>query len=126
MILFNNVAMNALAKNLDGLWAREQVISENLANYETPGYQRKYVTFEEELKNKLASNTLSASSISEAISAIAPQEHTSKSEALREDGNNVDIEVENIEMARTQLNYSYSVQNLDDYMSRLRTAITGS
>ncbi len=126
MILFNNAAMNALNKNLDGLWAREQVISENLANYETPGYQRKYVTFEQELLNKLSKKGTSFAQRSEEIADIVPEEHTTVSAGLREDGNNVDIEVENIEMARTQLNYSFTVQNLDDYFSRLRTAITGS
>jgi len=118
--------MNALNKNLDGLWAREQVISENLANYETPGYQRKYVTFEQELLNKLSKKGTSFAQRSEEIADIVPEEHTTVSAGLREDGNNVDIEVENIEMARTQLNYSFTVQNLDDYFSRLRTAITGS
>ena len=125
MELFNNVAVTALSKNLDGLWAREKVISENIANLETPGYKRKYVSFEEELLSKIQDRTLTGDQLSSAIDSVGINENVDNAGTLREDGNNVDIEVENIEMARTQINYSYSVKNLDDYFSRLRSVING-
>lgn len=125
MNCFNSVPISVLNKNLDGLWAREQVISENIANYETPGYKSKYVTFEEELFALLQKDGLSEKENIENISSANITERTSETESLREDGNNVDLEAENIEMARTQLNYAYSVQTINEYFSRLRTAIKG-
>ncbi|HCB91593.1 MAG TPA: flagellar basal body rod protein FlgB, partial [Ruminococcaceae bacterium] len=48
-----------------------------------------------------------------------------KEQKERADGNSVDLEQQEIEMARTALNYSYSLQAMSDTFSRLRTAITG-
>ena len=42
----------------------------------------------------------------------------------RADGNNVNIDVENLEMARTQLQYQYLTRGLSDSFSRLRYAIS--
>ncbi|MFA0815021.1 MAG: flagellar basal body rod protein FlgB [Anaerofustis sp.] len=124
---FNNVAISALNKNLDGLWAREQVISENIANYETPNYKSKTVSFEDELLSQLqgASKSESKNDLIDKISGVDITESVSNDGTLREDGNNVDLEAQTIEMARTQLNYAYSAQNINEYFARLKTAING-
>lgn len=122
---FNSIPIVVLNKNLDGLWARERVISENIANYETPNYKSKYITFEEELLFMLQKNDTTSSEMANDISSVDIIENTSDTNTLREDGNNVDLEAENIEMARTQLNYAYSIQNINEYFSRLRGAIKG-
>jgi flagellar basal-body rod protein FlgB len=44
---------------------------------------------------------------------------------FRADGNGVDLEQQNIELARTQLNYYYSVDQLSEAFARLKTAIGG-
>jgi flagellar basal-body rod protein FlgB len=121
----NSVPIAALSKNLDGLWARERVISENISNYETPDYKSKYVAFEQDLLFQLQKNNLSPDEKLQDISTVKVNELLSDSQSLREDGNNVDLEAETIEMAQTQLNYLYSVQSINEYFARLRTAING-
>lgn len=121
----DSVSVNLLSKDLDGLWARQQAISDNLANVETPGYKSKTVSFEDQLKAQLSANTGSVSDTVQGINAVQPVASVSNDQSLRADGNNVDVDKENIELARTQLNYMYSLQGLSDQFSRLRIAITG-
>jgi flagellar basal-body rod protein FlgB len=111
-------------KDLDGLWARQQEISDNIANVETPGYKSKSVSFEDQLKALLSDSSASNSEIINSIKNTQPQTTVSDDKTSRLDGNNVDAEKENIELARTQLNYMYSLRELSDYFSRLRYAIT--
>jgi len=111
-------------KDLDGLWARQQEISDNIANVETPGYKSKSVSFEDQLKALLSDSSASNSETIDNIKSMQPQITVSDDKTSRLDGNNVDAEKENIELARTQLNYMYSLRELSDYFSRLRYAIT--
>lgn len=121
---FNSVSANLLNKDLDGLWIRQQEISNNISNVETPGYKSKSVSFENQLKKLMSDNNESSGSLIDQIKNTTPQISISDDESLRLDGNNVDAEKENIELARTQINYNYSLRELSDYFSRLRYAIT--
>lgn len=124
MDIFNSLSLNLLDKSLDGLWKRQEIISDNVANYETPGYKRKYVSFEDNLNAVLESGTTKKSELNQKIMNTDIRVGQSDDETMREDGNSVDIEQETIEMARTTLNYMYSQRMLDDYFSRLRCAIS--
>lgn len=120
----DNISVNLMNKDLDGLWARQQDISDNIANIETPGYKSKSVSFEDQLQALLSDRPASNSELINNIKNIQPQTIVSDDQTSRLDGNNVDAEKENIELARTQLNYMYSLRELSDYFSRLRYAIT--
>lgn len=122
----DNVSMNLLEKSMDGLWDRQKAISDNIANYETPGYKKKYVSFEQELEraltdpdNKTKSDKVADIRDSKAFTGVV------KDETMRNDGNNVDIEEENIELARAQLQFSLVTMRLNGKFSSLRYAISG-
>jgi flagellar basal-body rod protein FlgB len=120
----DSVPIDLLNKDLDGLWARQQVISDNIANSETPDYKSKTVYFEDQLLEALSSgHTLDQV---ENVNNVEIITSVSDDETLRADGTNVDIESENTELARTQLNYLYSLQELGDQLARIRCAITGN
>lgn len=122
----DGISVNLINKDLDGLWTRQQVISDNIANVETPGYKTKSVSFENQLRAQLADTSSGKREKINNIKNTNPVTNLTNDEVLRADGNNVDVEKENMELARTQLNYMYSLQGLSDYFSRLRYAITGS
>ena len=131
MSYFNNLTTTLLNKNLDGLWLRQQVVMENIANYSTPNYKSKYVDFEHELKSKIdainnSKDNVKASVIQEDISSSKIVLGENDNKTMRLDGNNVDLESENIELAKTQLNYSYTVAELNSYFAKMRIAITGT
>lgn len=120
---FDSLPISILSKSLDGLWKRQQVTMENIANYSTPGYKSKTVNFEQELQDRLQAfdNKIK---LKESVleSRITIKENNSLSQRL--DGNNVDYEQENIELAKTQLNYMYSVSEMNSYFGKLRMAIS--
>lgn len=120
----DSVSTSLLAKDLDGLWARQQAISDNIANFETPGYKTKTVSFEDQLKAQIAGDSSAKERIKN-IEDVQPAINIAEDEMFRADGNGVDLEQQNIELARTQLNYYYSVEQLSDAFSRLKTAIGG-
>ncbi len=120
----DGVSANLLNKDLDGLWTRQKEISNNISNLETPEYKSRRVSFESELKSLMDNEKGTSSELTREIKDVRPQIDVSDDKSLRLDGNNVDIEKENIDLARTQINYYYSLRELSDHFSRLRYAIT--
>ncbi len=54
---FNYV--NVLDKAADASWSRENILTNNIANVNTPGYKRKDLNFENTLKTELAAASMS-------------------------------------------------------------------
>ncbi|MCR4926197.1 MAG: flagellar basal body rod protein FlgB [Clostridiales bacterium] len=120
----DSVTLSTLNKDLDGLWKRQEVISDNLANVETPNYNARVVSFEKELKAQLDDLNKTKAEKSQGVKDVKIATTVDES-TYRLDGSGVDVEEENVEMARTQLNYMYSLRMLSDDFSRLKTAING-
>lgn len=126
MNFLSNNTMRVTEKSLDYLWKKQETISENIANADTPGYKYKYVTFEDELRRNLTNaKGQGKSKIREGIEGAKISIHTAKDETARLDGNNVNIDVENVEMARTSIQYQYALRSINDEITLLRTAIKG-
>lgn len=99
-------------KALDVAWKKNEAISNNIANVDTPGYKREDVNFEEFLqsaKNKTVQNFK--------VRTVKDYNTTS----MREDGNNVDIDKEMAELAKNQIMYNALAQ-MSSYSS-IRIAI---
>jgi flagellar basal-body rod protein FlgB len=128
--MLNNVTLSLLNKNLDGLWVRQQVTMDNIANYSTPGYKSKFVDFESQLSDKIENivsyNDVDKSLLNEQIENSSITIGESNNQSLRLDGNNVDLEKENLELAKTQLQYMYTVTEMNSYFSKLESVISGS
>ena len=77
-----------MQRSMEFLWSKQSCILDNIANVETPGYQVKYATFEEALKNAVlssAQNGISSSSIRKAIEET-PVVVREAQESVRMDG----------------------------------------
>jgi flagellar basal-body rod protein FlgB len=120
----DSVTGSLLNKDLDGLWARQKAISDNIANVDTYGYKAKTVSFEDQLQAQIQANAGNVAQTIQGLEETQPVIEESTNSSLRLDGNNVDIEQQNVELARTQLNYLYSLRELSDHFSRLKYAIT--
>ncbi len=81
-------AMTLMKKVLDCSAARQRTIAHNIANIDTPGFKRSDVSFVGEFRKALESGTL------DDIQKIQPQEYMTDITATRNDGNNVDIDLE--------------------------------
>ncbi|MHB1394951.1 MAG: flagellar basal body rod protein FlgB [Clostridia bacterium] len=80
---------------LDAAWLRNEVISQNIANVNTPGYKKKSVVFEELLNNAMNENKLPDIKVVE-----------NSNTSSRRDGNNVDIDIEMAELAKNTIRYN--------------------
>jgi len=119
-----------LQKALDGTCQRQRAIANNIANHETPGYKAIKVSFEESLKReieKLENGIPSKEQMAKSLEAIRNSKidiSQDRSTAMRADGNNVDMDLENIEMAKAQIQYTYLTRSVTDMFARLRYAVS--
>lgn len=127
--LFNNTKLTE--KSLNATWLRNEAISQNLANVDTPGYKRKSVSFEEQLNEATAG--LKGIRTDRRHIPIGQQDIDSveikvvqdnKSLNMRIDGNNVDIDSEMALMAKNTIQYNTLVQTLNGTFGKLRSVIT--
>ncbi len=126
MNFLDNNMFDLSRKVLDFVWQKQTVTMDNIANAETPGYKAKYVTFEDELKSKLDYQSgKTASDIRSTINSVEAQVHESNDESTRADGNNVNVDVESMELAKAALQYEFLLKSYNDDLTRLRTVIKG-
>lgn len=123
---FNYV--NVLDKALDASWTRNSVIANNIANVDTPGFKRQDVKFEEYLLNEVGYTDDLDSEVARAdldnLSAMTYTDYGNVSYRL--DGNNVDIDTENAELAKTQIKYYTMLDSTSQEFSRLKTVTRSS
>ncbi len=125
--LFNSTKI--LEKSLNATWARNEAISQNLANVETPGYKRKDVPFEQRLKEAMDDAT-PVNSTRTAVSKVNVDdidisiEEDNSSLSMRLDGNNVDVDSEAAQLAKNSIKYNVLTDALNSQYKRLRTVIT--
>ncbi|WP_312647742.1 flagellar basal body rod protein FlgB [Aminipila sp.] len=121
----NNITLSQ--KSLDYLWEKQRIISENIANNDTPGYKAKTISFEDELSSQLDKfknqKNPDKDEIRKAILGSKMKVDVSEEESNRLDGNNVNLDVEQIELGRAQLQYQYQVFQINDQFSRIKSAI---
>lgn len=108
-----------LAGLLDTSAVRQKVVAHNIANVNTPGFKRSEVNFEDDLKAALAHNDM------DKAATLKPEVAVSDDPALRNDGNNVDIDKEVGRLTKNALLYSTYVNILSRKFSLLNSAITG-
>jgi len=121
--LFDSLSTTLTQKGLDALWMKTRVISDNLANKDTPDYKAKYVEFNEaflkELNKKQGQRHLGAKNGKITLAEVKVDETL----AELADGNSVNIEKESLELDRTQIQYYQMVQKITSDYTRLRSAI---
>ena len=123
---FNYV--NVLDKAADASWKRETVISNNIANVNTPGYKRKDLNFQGVLTEELGRckhESLDSKVSDVDLSRLDPQIYVdSANYSYRMDGNNVDIDTENVELASEQIRYEGLTDCINSEFERMKAVIS--
>lgn len=120
--------INVLDRAADASWIRENAIANNVANVDTPGYKRQDVEFQNILEHELRNTKYR--SLQEAVNQVPLDQLESRiytdyaSYSYRLDGNNVDIDTENVELASEQLRYQTLTTAVTQEFSRMRSAMT--
>jgi len=123
MALFNNTSFRLLEQGLDAVWLKQKVISQNIANSDTPGYKARTVNFSAVLKEKLKHPGSSVEDTKKELN-LATSISVEKSTNQILDGNNVDIEKEMVSLADAQFQYEVIAGKISTEFSMLRTAIS--
>lgn len=108
---------------------RAKTIANNMANINTKNYKRFNVVFEENLKSenssKLELKRTNSSHLAGNDSSygdnISIQQDNSTS--MRNDGNNVDLDIEKVNQAANTLKYNALITNINNKFNNLKTVI---
>lgn len=117
-MLFDTTAFRILEQGAAVMWQKQQVIQQNIANQDTPNYNCKYLDFGGILKEKLRAN----GSIKKEPN-LATQLRIDKLTSDQGDRNNVDNDVEQAEMLRTQYQLDAIINQMNGNFTRIRSAI---
>ena len=115
-----NPKVELLGRLISATDLRQKVISQNLANVNTPHYQRLDVDFEQQLARELNSASAGAG-----VAAAAPVVQLTPGLIARADGNNVDIDHEIGQLNKNALLQQVYLQLLGTELNQMRMAIEG-
>ena len=120
--------VNVLDKAADASWKRETVLANNIANVDTPGYKRKDLDVEGVLKQELGRckhTSLDTKIENLHMDHLNPSVYTDLSNySYRLDGNNVDIDNEEVEYASEQLRYKGITAGINNEFNRMKSVIS--
>ncbi len=128
--MFNGI--DKIGRGLDASWTKNEVISSNIANIDTPGYKKKKVQFGDllngELSNLSSLKTTNARHIQVQNSKdgyvnISTDMSTAN---MRTDENNVNIDEEMSDLAKNQIYYNVLTQRATGEINKLQNAIRES
>lgn len=122
-----------LQKGLDATWLRNEVISNNIANADTPGFKVSEVRFEDILVSAVSASDLELKTTRQGhikktgsdINDIDPVITTSENTGYRMDENNVDIEAQMVSLSQNSLHYYTLVSKMNSEFTKLNMVIRG-
>lgn len=131
--IMNGTAFAVARAALTGLSRRQEAVASNLANVDTPRYQRRQVDFEAALRRSIdggSSATLARTDPRHLAAAtgspasggsVQPRDVVS----TRNDGNDVSVDEEMTLLVETQIRYQALSQSVGTRLSTLRSVIRG-
>ena len=119
--------VNVLDKAADAAWMRHELIANNIANVDTPNFKRQDVRFETELRAAISQSeekTVDAKVKHLKLDDMVGEAYTDYSElSYRYDVNNVDIDTENVRLAKNQLKYNALITGVTQEFSNLKSVM---
>ncbi len=109
-----------LNKMIDYSAMKQKVVSNNLANVNTPGYKRLDISFDRELKD--ISNNRDA--IKDVQFKVADDANAAKEANSRNDGNTVNVDKEVSELMQNSLSYNVYVQLMAKKFTLIKSAMS--
>lgn len=129
----NDKTMQALASSLDFRQMRQELISSNIANGETPGFKAKRISFEDALARALNVDGQQNLNVEDSrhfnvgnggFSNLEPEIYDEVNGIVNNNGNNVDRDGEMARMAENKILYDASVQLLNKKLGMMKYAIS--
>lgn len=128
-----NTTIDVLGKSIDLRAKKQNLISANIANAETPNYVPKGLDFESELQGAIKAHPKSGAVTNERhiplkgaagrVQSVSGKVVETPSRSPGKDGNAVEIENEMSRMVENQIMFNASVQMISKKFEGLRTAM---
>lgn len=121
--------INVLGKSANASWLRNEVINNNIANVNTPNYKRQDVSFDDTLAIELKKTGTTQVDLDKRVANADSTRLEGKiytdatNYSYRIDGNNVDIDTENVELASNEIKYNGLVSSINAEFARLKSVI---
>lgn len=130
MDLFGSSSFKALEIGLQGAQVRQNAISQNIANVDTPNYKAKTVSFKHLLNEEVNKGSFEATRTSDkhlqfSSGAKGPIIQSSQNTMYNHNQNNVDIDLEMAELAKNQIYYNALIDRINGRFNSLQTVIKG-
>ena len=133
--IFNSSNFNYLPRAMSAASMRQEVISHNIANVNTPNYRKTNLEFEDMLAREIYGEEQPGSlqmvrthdrhlpfkPLDFHAEPTMVEDHTT---IMRVDDNNVDIDIEMATLAKNQLYFNTLATEMAGYVQKLKTAIT--
>lgn len=124
----NDSTYKILKLGLDASSLRGKVIANNIANINTKNFKKSYVTFEENLtneKNKISLKKTNIEHISGKNDKSLISIEQDNSTSMRQDGNNVDLDLEKVNQAANTMMYNALITQANSKLSMTKSVISG-
>lgn len=115
-MFFDSKTFKTLEAGIQTTWLQQQLHMQNIANVETPNYKAKSLVFDDALKNA-ASGTGP-----DVIRARVVSDDTN----LLQDGNNVNVETENLELYKAYAQYSMLLNKIKGQFDSYSTVLNSN
>jgi flagellar basal-body rod protein FlgB len=127
MDFLSSNSMLMMEKSMGFLWTKQAAVLDNISNAETPNYKTKVVTFEESLRDKLATASQGTQAKKAVRQVLEDTDFavTESQEETRMDDNGVNVTEQSVELVRNAYQLQYVMQSINSNYSILRTAIQG-
>ncbi|MCI8649716.1 MAG: flagellar basal body rod protein FlgB [Anaerotruncus sp.] len=112
MMILDSLAFQAMQSRLNGLGIEQKVILHNLANYETPNFKAKKISFEDVLSETTRRTGRGKFDFKAKV-------WTDEATEMRPDGNNVDSDVESMELYRNYVETLYLYEKIGGQFTNL-------
>lgn len=132
-MISDDKTLKALATSLNFRQMRQELLSSNIANAETPGYKAKRLDFEEALaraldvdgnESMLTSDERHFDVGSGGFNNLQPDIYEDPNGVVSDDGNTVDRDAEMAKMAENKIMFDASVQLLNKKLGLLKYAVS--
>ena len=134
--ILNSSTINNLARGMTAATMRQEVISHNIANVNTPNYRRSAVEFEDLLAKELYGENTGEGKLQmiRTRDKHLPAEHKpihaeptiveDNTTIMRTDNNNVDIDIEMSTLLKNQLYFNALASQMRGHVTKIRNVIT--
>lgn len=126
---FDNQTLDAVGAYMGRLSQRQQIVTSNLANIDTPGYTTKDISFHATMQELLSDDSVnlrtSRPGHAGKLTPIVPQAQMFEVSGLasRDDLNNVDIDREMMKLSETAFSYSLMSQIMRGKLRTIASSI---